>query len=144
MSSKFNNNKGLQPTPKICKKGPEGWKWFDFVFLVFPLQAYVYWHDPFSPTDSSISGTTIINPEPPVNLHFGIVEGDPHKIEVDLIYLPATQQFSLILQLTLYGLVIDSRSAFWSEAPPAIPWQSKLFIWNSPPSPVYVEARIFS
>lgn len=144
MGSKFNKNQTLQPTPKVCAKGPEGWRWFDYVFLVYPLQGYVYWHDPFSPLDATISGTAILDPNPPLNLHFGIVEGSTHNIEVDLIYIPATQQFSLILQLTLGGVVVDSRSHFWTEEPPLIPWDSGLIIWSNPPHPVYVECRIYS
>lgn len=142
MSSKFNNTKALQKPPKICAVGPEGWRWFDYVFLVYPLQAYVSWHDPFSPFDHSIAGTTILEPAPPSNLHFGAVTGGDYSVEVDLIYIPATEQFSLILQLLLSGSVIDDRSHFWTEPLPVLPWSFGLFTWHNPPSPVRVQCKI--
>jgi len=144
MSTKFNNSKNLQPTPKICRKGPDGWKWEDYVFNVYALQAYALWHDPFTPLDASVAGVTILDAYPLQFLHFGIVTGERHTIEIDLLYYPAIEEFTLTLQLCYHGSPIDSVSKTWNEPAPVIPWHTDLIIWRNPPAPRYVECKIFS
>ena len=144
MSSRFNKNQVLQPTPKICHKGPEGWKYYDFAFPVYPLQAYAIWTDPFTPLDASISGTTILNPLSTSNLHAGIISGDPNSIEIDLIYDLLNNEFSLVIQLMLGTTILDAVAKTWNEPPPFLPWTAGLFVWNDPATSFYVECKIYS
>lgn len=144
MSSRFNKNQALQPTPKICHKGPGGWKYYDFVFPVYPLQAYAYWTDPYTPLDASIAGQTILDPYPASNLHFGVITGDPNHLEIDLIYIPAIEEFTLTIQLMEGTTTLDSVQKIWNEPLPIIPWQTHLITWDPPYQSYYVECRIFS
>lgn len=144
MSSRFNNNQLLQPTPKICHEGPEGWKYYDFAFPVYPLQAYALWTDPFSPLDASISGTTILDPFSASDLHFGTITGDPNSLEIDLIYDLLNNEFSLIIQLMHGTTTLDAVAKTWDEPLPIIPWQAGLFVWDDPTTSFYVECKIYS
>jgi len=144
MNTRFNNNQGLQATPKICRKGPEGWKYFDFFFPDYPLQAFASWQDPFTPLDATISGTAILDPFPASDLHFGIIQGDPNHLELDLIYNAAMQSFSLVIQLMLGATILDSVSAAWSEPSPVVPWKSEYFTWKPPAKSYLVECKIYS
>lgn len=144
MSSKWNKGQSLQPPPKICRKQPEGWKYTDFLFPVYPLQAYVYWVDPHSPLDGSVAGQTTLDPFEVWEIHYGVIEGDPHRIEIDLIYTEATGWFSLVIQLYQGTFQLGSVEKHWQEPPPDIPWETRLFVWDDPASSFYVECRIFS
>jgi len=144
VSTKFNNQQRLQPTPAVCKKGPDSFPPGTFDFKQYPLQAYVDWRDPYSPVDAHVLGQTYLRPEPLVNLHFGTVHGDPNYVEIDLIWYPATENFGLVLQMLIAGMVIDSVSAVFTDPPPQIPFQTNMFHWRDPAFSREVYCKIMS
>jgi len=144
MSTKWNNSQNLQPTPKVCKKGPDSFPVGTFDFANYPLQAYASWVDPFSPLDAMISGQTILDPNPVLYLHFGTIEGDPNYLEIDLIWNPITEQFGLVVQLLLGLAVIDSVQVNFSEPRPGIPFETELFLFEDPAHTRRVQCKIMS
>lgn len=144
MSTKFNNAQKLQKTPKVCKKPPLALPPSLESFYGYPLQAYASWTNPFSPLDGSIAGLVALKPNPPGNLHFGRIQGDPHSLEIDLSWDPNQLEFLLVLTLLLGMTVIDSRSRTFSNPTPELPFAAGMFTWTNDGTTVYADCKILS
>lgn len=146
MSTKFNNAQNLQPTPKVCKKGPEGWKYDYFTFKDYPLQAYASWSQPITPWHFNESGQTTLNAYPAENLHAGLIGDYYHTLEVDLIWWPIPQQFQLVLNLVKQNIISNTHEWWFSEPTPSNPFEAGLFTfeYTVPLNEFYCECRIFS
>lgn len=144
MSTKWNNAQNLQKTPKVCKKPPVILPPSLESFFGYPLQAYASWTNPFSPLDAAIAGMVKLTPFPLTNLHFGRIQGSQHALEIDLIYDPTTQSFTLILSLLIDVEVLDSRSRTFSGPEPVHPFAAGMFTWTDDGTPVYADCKILS
>lgn len=144
MSSKFNNAPVLQKTPKICKVPPEKLPNELKQFANWTLQAYAKWVDPFSPLDGFIEGQTLLHPYPLAQDHKGIILGNPHSLNLILIYDPDTQIFIYTIELRMSGVLLETAETTWPDAKPLIPFKTDLFKFEDPTKTRTVQSKIFS
>jgi hypothetical protein len=137
MSNKFSKRASSTGTPKICVKGPEGWKWVPIPFFD-PLGATIRYSDPLGephnldcglslrgdPTDLSYYGS--LGPEwPTVDLSIGhdpvhgvyyarasiqFSDGSDHAWASKPFGMPAAEGFPI----TLGGFSISSADESWT------------------------------
>lgn len=144
MSTKWNNGQRLQKTPKVCKKPPLALPPTLETFFGYPLQAYASWSNPFSPTDASIAGMVVLKAFPLSKLHFGKIAGDPHSLEIDLLYDPDSTTFFLTLSLIKGETVVDQRFRQWQNDLPVVPFAAGLFTWNNDGTTVHADCKVLS
>ncbi len=145
MSTKFNNAQNLQPTPKICAKGPEGWRYDAFNFHTYPLQSFVSWYQPITPWHCQISGIVHLVATPTFNVHGGVIGNYYSNLEVDLVWWPAAQNFTLTVQFFKQTVLFGAASWTFDDPQPGNPFETELFIRLRPdPSPARVECKVYS
>ena len=144
MSSKFNKGQKTQKTPKVCKIPPIPFPPSTQEFEQYPLQAFASWKNPFSPLDTEISGYADLAADATSHIHFGTIKGDPHSLELDLIYDPVTKIFTYTVTLLEGPTVIDDRVITFADPAALLPYEAGMITWDKDGTTDTVRSKIYS
>jgi len=144
MSTKWNNNQKLQPTPKVCKLAPPQIPLPLQPFQHWPLPAYASWSDSQTPFESHLTGCTILVPDPTNNRHTGYIVGDRGSLHLKLQHRPTTDDFVYTVALYIDDTYVQEVTVTFDYPKAGIPFETQLFTWDIPGTPQYVESKILS
>lgn len=144
MSSKFNHQQKLQKVPAVCKEAPPPLPNTLEMFSNYPLQAYASWKGFGSPISNLVVGQTTLRAFPDLNLHLGVITGNPYSLSIVLQFNPFTLKTQYTVELLDRRGILDQRSITVDQPQPGLPYEIGLFTWEDFPPTSLVRSKAFS
>lgn len=107
MSSKFSNTSQVQKPPHICIKPPPGPEYVPPPLVLQPIQGYVEYFDPGSPSEGGMASQIDLLPNAPLNVWIGYAEAHPYRIDLIMTAGPDQSWISFDFAWHVYDVLED-------------------------------------